>query len=254
MRYDQIIDVRLLAPMATTVAIIVTIILWLLNQRRKELSYRVLWQDALTRARSVVRQRLDIRFDGKTIDDAGLVIVQIVNSGHLPISPADYQSRLTISAGPGSKVLFADISSTTPGDLEDRCRTASGERKSLIETLENNEVRLSPILLNDGDSMTIQMLVEDWRGGVKVGGHISGIRRIAMWKPTTLLSTSLTNVGALSMAGAALLVEPSAIVKYGLSEALPGLLIFLFGYTLLSAGIYNKQKATAASNTVELVS
>lgn len=246
MRFDEIIDVRLLAPSATAIGIAVSIVLWTLNQRNKQLSYRILWQDTLTRAHSSVRDRLDVRFDGESVKDASLLIVQILNSGRLPITPADFQSRLTISSGPGAKVLYADIASTSPGDLDDRCRTATGERKNLVERYEDGNVILSPILLNEGDSITVQMLIENLRGGVKVAGHINGIRRINSWRPKTLAATVLTNCGALAMAAAMLLCEPNAIMNYGIAEALPTVLFFLFGYTLLLAGIRSKQKLGAA--------
>lgn len=247
---DQLIDVRLLAPLATSIAIIVSIILWKLNQRRKQLSYRILWQDALTRARSSVRQRLDVTFDGQSVKDAGLVIVQILNSGHLPITPGDIQAKLHINLGPGAKVLYADLASTSPGDLDERCRTASGERKSLVESFSGNEVILAPVLLNEGDSFTVQMLVENLQGGVKVVGHINGIRRITPYRMSSGISTVFTNVGALIMCAAMLFCEPAQILDYGLAEALPAVLFFLFGYTLLSAGIYSKSKQTAAATNL----
>jgi hypothetical protein len=225
----------------------VSIVLWKLNQRRKQLSYKILFQDALTGARSSVRQRLDVTFDGKSVKDAGLVIVQVMNSGHLPIPPGDVQSRLHINVGPGAKVLYADVASTSPGDLDERCRTAAGERKSLVESFSGNEVVLAPVLLNEGDSFIVQMLVENLQGGVKVSGHINGIRRITPWRKRSGVSTVFTNVGALVMCAAVLFFEPRQIMNYGLAEALPAVLFFLFGYTLLSAGIYAKTKQTTAT-------
>jgi hypothetical protein len=241
MKLDELIDVRLLAPMATGIGIVVSTILWTKNQRTKQLSYIILWQDALTHVRSNVRDRLDIRFDGEPVHEARLVLVQIINSGHLPIAVNDYQSKLSISCSPGAKVLYAEVIATTPGDLDDRCRSEQGSRKDLIEHIDKNEVTIAPILLNDGDSMTVQMLVENLRGSVKVGGHINGIRRITVWRPSTLVSTVLTNIGALVMAAAMLLCEPHEIFRYDL-PILAAVLFFLLGYTLLSAGLYAKQK------------
>ena len=94
MKYDELIDVRLLAPLATACGIMVTVVLFILNQRRKQLSYRILWQDILARAKPDVVARLLARFDGKASTDLGLLVVEVMNSGHLPISPSDFQSRL----------------------------------------------------------------------------------------------------------------------------------------------------------------
>jgi hypothetical protein len=220
MSYDQIIDVRLLAPLATSVAIVVSIVLWLFNQRRKLLSYRVLKQDE----------------HGAT--------VQIMNNGHIPIVPGDYHSRLTIQSGPGSEVMEAQIVSTAPGDLEERCRNGGGVRKKLIEDIQANEVVLSQVLLNEGDSLVVRFTAEDFRGGVKVVGHINGVRRVTPWHPKTLVATLLRTVGIFIMVSSFFIVEPSAVLKYGLAEALPTVLFFLLGYTLLWSGMFSKRIAT----------
>ncbi len=242
MKYDELIDVRLLAPMATAIGIMVSIVLWILNQRRKQLSYRILWQGLLAQATPDVAARLSSRFDGNPSSDVGLVVVEVVNSGHLPIGPSDFQSRLVISAGPGAKVLFTHVSSTTPGDLDDRCRTVDGEKKSLVEGFSGHEVVLAPILLNQGDSITVQIIAENLRGGVKVIGHINGIGRISIWRAPTAVSTAMINIGAIVMALSALFLEPKAIAQYGFSEALAGLFFFLFGYTILNSGVYSRPK------------
>jgi hypothetical protein len=221
MKYDQIIDVRLLAPSATGVAIVVSIILFTLNQRRKQLSWKLL------------------------SEDENSAVVQIINSGHLPIVPGDYHSPLAVSGGPATRLTSATVLSTVPGDLEDRCRTSGGERRKLIDRINGNEVLLSPVLLNDGDSITIRIMAEDYRGGAKVNGHINGVRRISVWRPKTAVFTALAIVGGLIMAFAVWCLEPEYIALYGAGEALPEVLLFLFGYTLLNAGLYGKKKTAA---------
>lgn len=242
MKYDQLIDVRLLAPLATAIGIMVSIILWILNQRRKQLSYRVLFQGPLFQADRDVAERLLSRFDRIPSSDLGLVVVQLVNNGHLPISPSDFQSRLVISAGPGANVLFTNLSATAPGDLDERCRSAEGEKKSLIDGFSGHEVVLAPILLNPGDSITVQILAANLRGGIKVIGHINGIGRISSWRAPSLIPTVLINIGAMVMALSMLFVEPTVVAKFGFSEALAGVLFFIFGYTILVAGTYSSPR------------
>lgn len=223
MNYDQIIDVRLLAPLATATAIIVTVILWHLNQRRKQISYKVL---AL---------------------EANSATVQIINSGHLAVVPGDYHSPIAISAGPGAEIVSATVISTVPGDLEMRCRSVNGEQRHLLESISGREATLAPVLLNDGDSVTVEVVSEDFRGGVRVTAHISGIRKVVPWRPNMLLPTLLISLGVLVMISSFFIVELPAVLTYGLSEALPAILSFLLGYTLLSAGLYGKKSARRAS-------
>lgn len=223
MNYDQIIDVRLLAPLATATAIIVTVILWHLNQRRKQISYKVLSLEANS------------------------AIVQIINSGHLAVVPGDYHSPIAISAGPGAEIVSANVISTVPGDLEMRCRSADGMSRHLLESVSAGEVTLAPVLLNDGDSLTVEVVSEDFRGGIRVTAHINGIRKVVPWRPTMLFPTLLITLGIFVMFWSFFIVELQAVRKYGLSEALPAILCFLLGYTLLSAGLYGKKTAKRAS-------
>jgi hypothetical protein len=223
MRYDEIIDVRLLAPLATALAIIVTVTLWVLNQRRKELSWKLLAQTESS------------------------AVVQIINTGHIAVVPGDYHSPLAVSAGPGARVISAVVLSTVPGDLEDRCRNSAGERRELLDRISGNEVLLAPVLLNDGDAITVKMEVENLRGGVRVNGHINGVRKISPWRPNTLIFQSLAVFGGLVMVASFGLLQPPAVLKYGIGEALPAILFFLFGYTVLSAGLYGKEKAAGAN-------
>ena len=227
MRYDEIIDVRLLPPAATLLAIIVSVLLWILNQRVKQVSYRVLQQDA---------------------DSA---VVEIRNSGHLSVTPGDYHSPLTISCGRGAEVLSAAVLATAPGDLEDRCRTAGGERRSLIERLQGNEVRLAPVLLNDGDAITVRVVAEDLRGGIKVNGHINGVRKICAGRRKSLPATIMRSCGALVVVSAVLMVKPGDIIRYGWFEALPAVLFFLFGSILIAASIYDKRRVKITTSFME---
>lgn len=227
MRYDEVIDVRLLPPAATCLAIIVSILLWILNQRVKSICYRVLNQDA---------------------DSA---VVEIRNSGHLSVTPGDYHSPLTISCGRGAKVLSAKVLATGPGDLEDRCRTASGERRSLVERLQGNEVRLAPVLLNEGDLIVVRVVAEDLRGGVKVSGHINGVRRITLGRTRSPVPTIMRGFGVVVMVSALFMVKPDEVLKYGVFEALPAVLFFFFGGTLIAASIYDKRKTKITTSFME---
>jgi hypothetical protein len=227
MRYDEIIDVRLLPPAATLLAITVTVLLWILNQRIKQVSYRVLQQDS---------------------DSA---VVEIRNSGHLSVTPGDYHSPLTISCGRGAKVLSASVLATTPGDLEDRCRTVGGERRSLIQHLQGNEVRLAPVLLNDGDAITVRVVAEDLRGGIKVSGHINGIRKISAGRHKSLPATVMRSCGAIVLVTALFMVKPDEISKYGWFEALPAVLLFIFGALLIAGSIYDKRRVKITTSFME---
>src|SRR4030095_8429547 len=165
------------APTATLFGVSVSVCLWILNQRRKELSYRVLRGDALVNVKGEAKRRGEVRFDGRPVEDAHLVVVRVANSGHLPINPGDYQGKLAICVNPGSSILMADVIETVPGDLDERLPQQNGQR-SLIERVQKDRLILQPVLLNEDDSLSVQMLVKNYAGKVTVSGHVQGVPSI----------------------------------------------------------------------------
>lgn len=228
-------DVRLLAPIATAIGVVVSIILWTLSQRRKALKFQVLRREALVNLRGKTKKRLDVRFDGQPVHDAHLVVVRVVNTGHLPIAPGDYQSEPAICVSGGSTILTADVTETNPVDLEERCK---GKASGLIEGVQRDRVVLSSILLNSGDSLTVQMLVRHLSGRISMSGHIHGINELKEMQHRPILPTLLTQVGALIMASAMLMVDPSRLVPFEIEDVMPCIFVFSTGYVLLAFGLY----------------
>lgn len=241
------IDIRLYAPLATLLAISVTLILWLLNQRRKELKYKIIKQQPVMSLRGEARKHLKILFNGKAVSDLHIVMVKIQNTGHLSINPGEYQPRLSINTGPGTKIIMSSIIETQPADLDER-NSNPGNADSIVESFEENLLLIRPILLNQGDSFIIQMLVENLSEKISVGGHIQGIPEIKEMKSRHLLSPLLTQSGALIMAASMLWAEPADFFPADLGNLLPYFLFFLLGYVFLGAGLMLPRKLD--SNTV----
>lgn len=231
------IETYLFAPLATVTGIIISITLWYLNRQRKALCYEILSCDTLVNLKGSAKNRLEIKFNQRLVHDAKLLVIKIINTGHLPIVASDFQTRLTISVPEGAQIVFADIMETAPADLEDRLRVQSGQ-PSLIEDIDQTNIHLRPILLNSGDSATIQMLVNNLIGSVAVRAHLQGIKAVTPVKKRTWIHTLMVQIGALIMAGSMLMVEPHDVMTFGPQELLPTILIFLLGYIVLFAGLY----------------
>lgn len=229
------IDIRLYAPLATLCGICVTVLLWKLNQRRKELSYEIVKQESLVSLKGRAKRNLQVCYDGVEVRNASLVVLRIANTGHLPVNPGDYQGRLSVNVGPQAAILSVEVVETSPADLDDRL-LGSGNT-DLFEKTDNNRIFLRPVLLNDGDSITLQLVVSDLTGSVILSGHIQGIRDIRPLHRKSKLPFIMAQGGALIMAGAMLAVEPAAIKSFQVDQMVPFILLFLLGYVLLFAGI-----------------
>ncbi len=228
-------DIRLVAPLATMVGIMVSVYLWILNQKRKRLSYRVLSCGPILRVKGSSRKHLSVAFDGTSVDDACLIIVRLTNSGHLPVTAADYTTDLSINFNPGSSVLMADVALASPADLDERVRQADASL-GLIKSLEPTRVVLRPVLLNDGDSVTYQIVVRNHRGSLSVRGHINGIRSVVEERRKPLLPRLLSAAGLVTITVSMLICEPTGFFTWGLEEILPCMQLFALGCMLLWFG------------------
>lgn len=231
------IDVRLLAPIATCLAIVVSVYLWRLSNR-KVLSYNILRRSPFLNLKGAARDELDVHYGGHSLIDAYLIVIRIFNSGHQPINPNDYQSNLSIQLNPGAEILAASVIDTEPVDLKDRIKNMPNGQKSLILQRETDRILLAPILLNSSDFMTVQILALNAVGEIRVKGHVHGIKAIRIWKEQRLWPKLLIQMGALVMAFAMLGVQPADILQCRFQHVLPWILIFLVGFVFLQAGLY----------------
>ena len=227
-------DIRLAAPIATCLAILVSIYLWHLN-RKRALSYSILRRSPLLNLKGAVCNEFDIHYGGHSVLDAYLIVVRVFNSGHLPINVGDFQSDLSIMLNPGSEILNATVIDTMPVDLHERLST---QQQSLLKNIGKEQLSLRPVLLNEGDAITVQILARNTNGEIKVRGHLNGIKGINIWHKSRLVPKLFIQLGALIMAFAMLGVDPDDLMRYRFDHVLPWLLIFLVGFVFLQAGIY----------------
>lgn len=228
-------DIRLLAPTATSIGICISIILWILNQRKKELSYQVLWKQPLVNLKGAAKRQLDIRFKGERVNDAQLVILRLWNSGHIPITTSEYQSQLKVHFNPGVSIVSAHVIETHPADLDERSKkNESG--KAFIEQVQNEKIFLFPLLLNPGDQLIMQVVARNMSGFPLIEGHIQGIPKIHNWKRPTLIPKMFVGTGCATMVFSMLAVDPSDIVSLGWDHILPFLLLWGCGFIVFYAG------------------
>jgi hypothetical protein len=106
---------------------------------------------------------LSVLCDGKKLDRPRLVIIRIANSGRMEVRPGDFDSDspLTLSTSSQTMVATASVLRTKPNDL------------SVALQKEPHWVAVRPLLLNRGESVDIQ-LVLDGKDAIDVTGRIAG--------------------------------------------------------------------------------
>src|SRR3990172_5120414 len=200
-------------------AIIVIIVLYLLQRNRKGLSYEVVSHTPLLSRTEEVGGKLQILFDGKTVQDVHLVEVRIINSGNTPILPADYERPISLKFGENAQILTADVAETAPDSI----------RASI--SVERQKVVITPLLLNAGDSIKLKVLVAQSGGEPIPDGRIAGVRQIRKAEYSQVPSLAMMYAGTgLVVLGTLLYPRPVFGFQYPLYVPLvPGIALMVAG-------------------------
>lgn len=137
-------------------------------RNRKILAYDIVSIASVVTVNKEVKSRVKILLDNNPIQDARLVVIEVLNGGDIPIQTTDYEKNtgITFDFGSGAEVLNIDLLDTSPKTL----------RPSL--SFKSEHVLLEPLLLNNQDSFRFKALVTGFEGYIKVEGRVSGVREI----------------------------------------------------------------------------
>ena len=153
--------------------IILGVVLYRLQRRRKELGYRVLSQTRVVSVEAELAERVQVLYEGRLVSDVHLVVVEIVNWGNQPIVAQDYEHPLGFHTGETSRILTAELTESEPDGLP-ASPTISQTRHT---------VTVDPLLLNPGDTFKVRILVSDFGGTVEVATRIEGVKKVTKLHP-----------------------------------------------------------------------
>jgi len=186
-------------------AILVTIIIYLLYQRKKrEFSYSILSETRLFTIHDEVRDRLQVLLDDNPIDDLYLLIIRYQNSGNVSLVTEDFDSDIIMDLNEKAQIISNEIIETIPDDLEYTIRGGG------------NQLRLTPKLFNEGDSITVKVLISDFENILRVHGRIVGVSQIKMreWDPALYRRTRIIGVFLVALTTFAYFTLPTSSLLY----------------------------------------
>ena len=96
---------------------IIILILGLVWHRRKVLSWEIISNTPLVSIDEEIRGNIQVLFDGKPVQDAQLIIVEIINSGNVAIKSIDYERPINLDFGENARILTAEVTETTLDSL-----------------------------------------------------------------------------------------------------------------------------------------
>lgn len=205
------------------VAIIISIALYRRQRRHKALSYEIISRIPLLGMEEEIKGNLQILFNGKPVQQVHLIVVKIINSGNMPIVFTDYERPISLSFGEKAQILTAEVAETNPDSLR-----AAAE-------IEGKKVVLTPILLNQEDSITLKMLVNEFSEQITVNGRVVGVKDICESVEKLFSSIALTVSGL-----ALVLIAVIGFFQVTISHPLRWIfwLSLILGYLMMVTGLF----------------
>jgi hypothetical protein len=191
------IDLRTVLAAISAIIAFIALVYFTWWKNRKRLSYYILSDVSLVSASEVVRDRVEIRFEGKPVKNVWLIVIKLINDGHLPIKKDEFEQPLKFLF-PKSKVLNAEKIKFKP--------------KNIATTISytDEEVEIAPALFNRKDYIEFKVLVSDYQQHMTIDARIVGVSNVQQVGSNTHLvgSSFLRSLGLL------LAVVLSSIVLY----------------------------------------
>lgn len=129
--------------------IVVTLIIFLLQRRQKEISYEITSKTALLTTKEKIQGKIKILYNNTEVQNVNFYELKISNTGNLGIPSEDYERPIRFIFDSKVEILSAEIINSNP--------------KSLTTEVEinNNEIIINPILMNSKDSFTLKTIVSN---------------------------------------------------------------------------------------------
>jgi len=208
-------------------AIIVSIILFFAQRKKKSLEYKIISQTPVLSAAEEIAGQLQILFRGEPVQGVYLFVIRLLNAGNVPIASSDYERPVRLDFGEEARVLTAEVSDVEPRNLD--AEIAS----------QDSFVQLKPVLLNSGDVITIKALVSNYKGQLTIDGRIIGVKDIVPQKDTSNIWSIAFMLTGTVLLGVTLYLERQNIIP---GRELPfknpiANVTFVIGYILMLVGL-----------------
>lgn len=146
--------------------IAITIWIFWLQRKTKELAIGLLSERRPLSIADEVSSRVTVLLDGKSVKNIRFLVFAVKNSGHIPVSPSDFERAISIYFE-GGEIISAQITHQSPQNINAQLLTS-------IDSLE-----LRPTLLNSGAEILIQVLLSSEKLEWTLDARINGVSMVA---------------------------------------------------------------------------
>lgn len=149
------------------IAIFVAIYIFILQKKKKILSYCILTNTRLLTVDEAIKGKLKIIYDEVVIQDVVLLVIKIFNSGNVPIISSDFEESLSFNFGKKTRILSVEIVDATPSILA-----------PVISINNQSELTINPMLLNEKDGFSAKLLLTEYENCVTPKARIIGVKNL----------------------------------------------------------------------------
>jgi hypothetical protein len=160
---------------------------FLLNRKRKALTYEILSMTRVLTMKEEVAGRIKILFDETPVSDVGIVRIRLTNTGTEAIRESEFVRPISFSVSKDAYIIEADITHKAPNAFDVGIR--SDKRCLTIE----------PALMNAKDSVSIKLMIANFDGKIRPDARIEGTnlkpRRRYIWALKKSLTETVVMIG-----------------------------------------------------------
>lgn len=163
---DFTLDLK--ATIAIVAIITAIIIAYLVNwwRNRKSISYEILSNAPLLSANEIIRDRIQILYDGLPVKNVHLLTLKVINDGRLSIVNSDFVKPLCFKFPEDAQILSFEVIDLKPNNLE-------------VElTCKENSLFVRTDLLNSSDSITMKVIASSYKFDLSLYARIVGIKEV----------------------------------------------------------------------------
>jgi hypothetical protein len=115
---------------------------------------------------ATISTKLEVTYNDSAVPDASVAIIRLVNTGDKAIVAEDFSTDLIVRLDGAEEVVSASSTQTRPVDLDPELN------------VRGNRVLITPLLINPGDMMELQMLASGLASLITIEGRIANVGEI----------------------------------------------------------------------------
>jgi hypothetical protein len=179
-----IISGAIVSIIAGSVTIFINLII-VARQQRNQITYEVisnapaLNEEVTSQVQRAFNYQMQVMFKKENWDQAQLISVKMKNTGTRPITENAYNSKIEFDFGNASsnaQVLAAEVLESEPPALRENIIY----RSSGVIGVGSRKIVLDPLSLNKDDSITLQILVTDFKNIIENNTLLKGVKQRLM--------------------------------------------------------------------------